>query len=138
MRKISEICPVIIAKVSIFPVVNGMFLIFFSCRSSEFYILALSAEFPSPLNYYKLCCCLTSLKMSRSPDAKEDPVECPLCMEPLEIDDINFFPCTCGYQICRFCWHRIRTDENGLCPACRKVSASKQLYFTIWIFTVQY
>ncbi|KAG8438697.1 hypothetical protein GDO86_005040 [Hymenochirus boettgeri] len=58
--------------------------------------------------------------MSRSPVVKEDPVECPLCMEPLEIDDINFFPCTCGYQICRFCWHRIRTDENGLCPACRK------------------
>lgn len=50
----------------------------------------------------------------------EDPVECPLCMEPLEIDDVHFFPCTCGYQICRFCWHRIRTDENGLCPACRK------------------
>lgn len=50
----------------------------------------------------------------------DEPVECPLCMEPLEIDDINFFPCTCGYQICRFCWHRIRTDENGLCPACRK------------------
>ena len=24
-------------------------------------------------------------------------------------------------QICRFCWHRIRTDESGLCPACRKV-----------------
>lgn len=23
-------------------------------------------------------------------------------------------------QICRFCWHRIRTDENELCPACRK------------------
>lgn len=36
------------------------------------------------------------------------------------MDDINFYPCTCGYQICRFCWHRIRTDENGLCPACRK------------------
>ncbi|XP_055769750.1 CCR4-NOT transcription complex subunit 4-like isoform X2 [Salvelinus fontinalis] len=49
-----------------------------------------------------------------------DPTECPLCLEPLEIDDANFFPCTCGYQICRFCWHRIRTDENGLCPACRK------------------
>ncbi|XP_022096362.1 CCR4-NOT transcription complex subunit 4-like [Acanthaster planci] len=49
-----------------------------------------------------------------------EPDDCPLCMEPLEIDDINFFPCTCGYQICRFCWHRIRTDENGLCPACRK------------------
>ncbi|PSN36341.1 hypothetical protein C0J52_16158 [Blattella germanica] len=50
----------------------------------------------------------------------EEPVECPLCLEPLEVDDLTFFPCTCGYQICRFCWHRIRTDENGLCPACRK------------------
>ncbi|XP_059181741.1 CCR4-NOT transcription complex subunit 4 [Centropristis striata] len=58
--------------------------------------------------------------MSRNPEVKDDPMECPLCMEPLEIDDVNFFPCTCGYQICRFCWHRIRTDENGLCPACRK------------------
>uniref|UniRef100_A0A3P9J349 CCR4-NOT transcription complex subunit 4 n=1 Tax=Oryzias latipes TaxID=8090 RepID=A0A3P9J349_ORYLA len=58
--------------------------------------------------------------MSHSPEIKDDPMECPLCMEPLEIDDVNFFPCTCGYQICRFCWHRIRTDENGLCPACRK------------------
>ncbi|VDN05674.1 unnamed protein product [Thelazia callipaeda] len=62
--------------------------------------------------------------------------ECPLCMEPLEIDDINFYPCKCEYQvrnnvllywlesvgglICRFCWHRLRTDENGLCPACRQ------------------
>ncbi|XP_058817978.1 uncharacterized protein DDB_G0283357 isoform X2 [Topomyia yanbarensis] len=50
----------------------------------------------------------------------EEQVECPLCMEPLEVDDLNFYPCTCGYQICRFCWHRIRTDENELCPACRK------------------
>ncbi|ERL94584.1 hypothetical protein D910_11861 [Dendroctonus ponderosae] len=64
----------------------------------------------------------------------EEQVECPLCMESLEVDDLNFFPCTCGYQvnkinqyliyflqICRFCWHRIRHDENGgLCPACRK------------------
>ncbi|KAK5927754.1 hypothetical protein CgunFtcFv8_012877 [Champsocephalus gunnari] len=58
--------------------------------------------------------------MSHSPEMKDDLMECPLCMEPLEIDDVNFFPCTCGYQICRFCWHRIRTDENGLCPACRK------------------
>ncbi|OQV12621.1 CCR4-NOT transcription complex subunit 4 [Hypsibius exemplaris] len=50
----------------------------------------------------------------------DDCVECPLCMEPLDLDDISFFPCTCGYQVCKFCWHRIRTDENGLCPACRQ------------------
>ncbi|TMS37762.1 hypothetical protein L596_004629 [Steinernema carpocapsae] len=46
--------------------------------------------------------------------------QCPLCMEALELDDLNFFPCKCEYQICWFCWHRIRTDENGLCPACRQ------------------
>lgn len=53
-----------------------------------------------------------------SSDEQSDK-ECPLCMEPFD-DDINFFPCSCQYQICRFCWHRIRTDENGLCPACRQ------------------
>ncbi|CAF3016204.1 unnamed protein product [Rotaria sp. Silwood2] len=53
-------------------------------------------------------------------DSDQESSECPLCLEVLEADDLTFFPCTCCYQICRFCWHRIRTDENGLCPACRK------------------
>ncbi|XP_052365128.1 CCR4-NOT transcription complex subunit 4-like, partial [Oncorhynchus keta] len=71
-----------------------------------------------PLPRVSLC---SSSWISCSPEVKVmDPMECPLCLEPLETDDANFFPCTCGYQICRFCWHRIRTDENGLCPACRK------------------
>ncbi|XP_065654038.1 uncharacterized protein LOC100204596 isoform X2 [Hydra vulgaris] len=52
--------------------------------------------------------------------SEPDSPDCPLCMELLEIDDLHFYPCTCGYQICRFCWHRIKTDGNGLCPACRK------------------
>ncbi|XP_054732306.1 GATA zinc finger domain-containing protein 14 [Anastrepha obliqua] len=63
-------------------------------------------------------------------DNNEDVLECPLCMEPLEVDDLNFFPCTCGYQICRFCWHRIRTDENKLCPACRKEYTENPADFT--------
>eukprot|EP00117_Sycon_ciliatum_P041545 scpid76685/ scgid2554/ CCR4-NOT transcription complex subunit 4; CCR4-associated factor 4; E3 ubiquitin-protein ligase CNOT4; Potential transcriptional repressor NOT4Hp len=50
----------------------------------------------------------------------DPPSECPLCMEALDLDDINFFPCECGYQVCHFCWHRIRNDENGRCPQCRK------------------
>lgn len=29
----------------------------------------------------------------------DDSVECPLCMEPFEVDDLTFFPCTCGYQV---------------------------------------
>uniref|UniRef100_A0A182U838 RING-type domain-containing protein n=1 Tax=Anopheles melas TaxID=34690 RepID=A0A182U838_9DIPT len=60
----------------------------------------------------------------------DEQVECPLCMEPLEVDDLNFYPCTCGYQICRFCWHRIRTDENELCPACRKAYPENPADFT--------
>lgn len=50
----------------------------------------------------------------------EDSTECPLCLEALELDDMRFFPCMCGYQVCRFCWHRIRTNENGTCPQCRR------------------
>jgi len=50
----------------------------------------------------------------------DEAPECPLCMEFLELDDINFYPCTCGYQICRFCWNKLRTEGNGLCPACRQ------------------
>ena len=50
-----------------------------------------------------------------------DEMDCPLCMEPMELDDMAFYPCSCEYQICRFCWSRILNEENGLCPACRKV-----------------
>jgi len=46
--------------------------------------------------------------------------DCPLCLEPLEMDDRSFYPCHCGYQICRFCWHRIKGEETGRCPACRQ------------------
>ncbi|GMS95595.1 hypothetical protein PENTCL1PPCAC_17770 [Pristionchus entomophagus] len=66
--------------------------------------------------------------MSCSSDDQSDK-ECPLCMEQLEIDDWNFYPCKCEYQICRFCWHRLRTDENGLCPACRQPYPEEPLNF---------
>lgn len=47
---------------------------------------------------------------------------CPLCIEPLDITDKNFFPCPCGYQICQFCYNNIRQNPelNGRCPACRR------------------
>jgi len=44
---------------------------------------------------------------------------CPLCCEELDISDREFYPCKCGYQVCMWCWHRIRETESGLCPACR-------------------
>ena len=61
--------------------------------------------------------------------SEDESKECPLCMEPFDIDDNKFFPCACMYQICRFCWHRIRTDENGLCPACRKAYKDDPVLF---------
>uniref|UniRef100_A0A7S2Y5J5 CCR4-NOT transcription complex subunit 4 n=1 Tax=Entomoneis paludosa TaxID=265537 RepID=A0A7S2Y5J5_9STRA len=44
---------------------------------------------------------------------------CPLCCEDLDLSDREFYPCKCGYQVCMWCWHRIRETESGLCPACR-------------------
>lgn len=44
---------------------------------------------------------------------------CPLCCEEFDISDREFYPCKCGYQVCMWCWHRIRESETGLCPACR-------------------
>ncbi|KAI0031707.1 hypothetical protein K488DRAFT_71204 [Vararia minispora EC-137] len=46
--------------------------------------------------------------------------ECPLCLEEMDVSDLNFKPCPCGYQICRFCWHHIRENLNNKCPACRR------------------
>ncbi|KAJ8608588.1 hypothetical protein CTAYLR_005980 [Chrysophaeum taylorii] len=44
---------------------------------------------------------------------------CPLCCEELDLSDQNFLPCKCGYQVCMWCWHHIKENLNGLCPACR-------------------
>lgn len=66
----------------------------------------------------------------------QEEMDCPLCMEEMDISDLNFKPCPCGYQarrlmsttepldnlsaqICRFCWHHIKENLNGRCPACR-------------------
>ncbi|KAI6007838.1 hypothetical protein EDC04DRAFT_2780999 [Pisolithus marmoratus] len=53
-------------------------------------------------------------------DDDPDDAECPLCLEEMDISDLNFKPCVCGYQICRFCWHHIKQNLNGRCPACRR------------------
>lgn len=49
----------------------------------------------------------------------DDESTCPLCEEELDLSDRNFLPCPCGYRVCMWCWHHIRENLNGLCPACR-------------------
>ncbi|ORZ10665.1 RING/Ubox like zinc-binding domain-domain-containing protein [Lobosporangium transversale] len=62
--------------------------------------------------------------------SEEEDFDCPLCMEELDISDRNFRPCPCGYQICRFCWHHIKEDLNGRCPACRRIYSEETVEFT--------
>ena len=54
---------------------------------------------------------------------------CPLCMEDMDVTDKNFRPCKCGYQICLFCYNKIKDNHNGACPACRlcTLSATRSL-----------
>ncbi|KAG6974285.1 hypothetical protein JG687_00000410 [Phytophthora cactorum] len=61
-------------------------------------------------------------------DYEEENDCCPLCMEELDITDQTFNACPCGYQVCLWCWHQIKNEYNGLCPACRQPYAelSKQ------------
>ncbi|KAJ3355353.1 transcriptional repressor general negative regulator of transcription subunit 4 [Entophlyctis luteolus] len=61
-------------------------------------------------------------------DSTED-MECPLCMEEIDVTDKYFKPCPCGYQICRFCWNHIKEDLNGKCPACRRDYTEEQVEF---------
>ena len=37
---------------------------------------------------------------NKSFSTKHVGLQCPLCMEPLDFDDRNFYPCTCQYQVC--------------------------------------
>ncbi|KAI9483877.1 MAG: hypothetical protein EXX96DRAFT_477108 [Benjaminiella poitrasii] len=62
-------------------------------------------------------------------ESDEEDLDCPLCMEEFDIADRNFKPCPCGYQICRFCWHHIRENLNGRCPACRREYSDEMVEF---------
>ncbi|KAH7107322.1 hypothetical protein BKA62DRAFT_129145 [Auriculariales sp. MPI-PUGE-AT-0066] len=64
-----------------------------------------------------------------SDDENED-AECPLCMEPMDVSDLGFRPCPCGYQICSFCWNHIKQNLNGRCPACRREYTDDAVEFT--------
>ncbi|KIL69635.1 hypothetical protein M378DRAFT_68976 [Amanita muscaria Koide BX008] len=62
-------------------------------------------------------------------DDEADDAECPLCLEEMDISDLNFKPCVCGYQICRFCWHHIKENLNKRCPACRRIYTDEGVEF---------
>ncbi|KAI5119088.1 hypothetical protein M0805_004861 [Coniferiporia weirii] len=62
-------------------------------------------------------------------DEEAEDAECPLCLEEMDVSDLNFKPCPCGYQICRFCWHHIKENLNRRCPACRREYSDEAVEF---------
>ena len=42
----------------------------------------------------------------------QEDAECPLCLEEMDISDLNFKPCPCGYQV--------RISVSVSCPAVYK------------------
>ncbi|EJF62637.1 hypothetical protein DICSQDRAFT_160966 [Dichomitus squalens LYAD-421 SS1] len=62
-------------------------------------------------------------------DDEADEAECPLCLEEMDISDLNFKPCPCGYQVCQFCWHHIKENLNSRCPACRREYTDEAVQF---------
>lgn len=59
-------------------------------------------------------CCPLALKR-----LMEKSIHCPLCLEELDQTDLSLKPCLCGYQVCLYCLHYIREQQDGKCPACR-------------------
>lgn len=66
----------------------------------------------------------------------------------MDISDLNFKPCPCGYQVrfpshpcyascscsvlyqvCQFCWHHIKENLNSRCPACRREYTDEAVQF---------
>lgn len=56
-----------------------------------------------------------------NPNSDEEPLECPLCMEFLELDDINFYPCSCCYQVLETRLGDLRVDLGVDRPRVRLV-----------------
>lgn len=59
-----------------------------------------------------------------------DSEVCPICCEPWDEQDRRFFPCHCGYQVCMFCWKKIKEEANGRCPACREIYTEEPQFKT--------
>ncbi|KAL3157405.1 hypothetical protein ABBQ32_011880 [Trebouxia sp. C0010 RCD-2024] len=62
-------------------------------------------------------------------DSSSEVQVCPLCIEPLDADEQQFYPCPCGYQVCVFCHRKIELFCNNLCPGCRTEYGSQKDMF---------
>ena len=81
------------------------------------------------------------------PSSDDEQPECPLCMEFFELDDISFYPCSCGYQVRifeppiimqmfnEFRPHTYCLIENGIYYTCGilfTISDLNHIMFLLW------
>lgn len=58
--------------------------------------------------------------MSNNPEASSVK-ECPLCCNPLKDQELDWYPCPCGYQVCAFCFERLKqTPSLNKCASCQR------------------
>lgn len=50
---------------------------------------------------------------------QEEEQICPLCINELDATEKAWLPCSCGYQLCLFCYDRLKTEFSNRCPNCR-------------------
>ncbi|PWN52517.1 hypothetical protein IE53DRAFT_373515 [Violaceomyces palustris] len=97
-------------------------------NNSDFQILSNIGLPPAPTKFDASQAQQCRLQDAYWSDEEED-MDCPLCLEEIDLSDANFKPCPCGYQICRFCWHHIKQNLNGRCPACRRKYSDQTVEF---------
>lgn len=56
----------------------------------------------------------------------DDDLDCPLCMEELDIADRNFRPCPCGYQV----------NRNSKCGMFLTVKKKKSYEFHVYLIFI--
>ncbi len=75
-------------------------------------------------------------------EEEEEDCDCPICTEPFDDTDKLFFPCKCGFQICLWCFDKVKASD-GRCPACRAeydegnftyVKPSEEYVFSIYTY----
>ena len=45
-------------------------------------------------------------------------IECPICLENIEIDDMKFS--SCGHKYCETCLNKLKSEDPAKCAICRR------------------
>lgn len=61
--------------------------------------------------------------------AYNDDDTCPICVGEMDATDKSFKPCKCGFQLCGFCYRKIKDTMDNKCPSCRSEYKEEDIRF---------